>query len=277
MACLPEVGSYVLPQDLRVRCPAINHPTCDYVRTDHMCVRRPIDPVPAAVGTRSGDCALLGTGKAGVPVARGGSASLRDCTATGSAGSGVAVDDGGDVSLGPGTGRRHPGARRAHLSRRQGLAHRLRPHPRHRCRDMPGRDRPRVRHRLHGPHQPGRRTAVHPARPRPDRGPAGKLRQQPAGRPTDAGAGRRSPSRPGRAHTPPGRDRPPHGNCTTEEPLALVGEQARAAGYVCAPSAREALRHHLDALPRSRTSGNARPARRIVEQTMTRRSGRLGA
>ncbi|MEU9559173.1 right-handed parallel beta-helix repeat-containing protein [Streptomyces fumanus] len=65
-------------------------------------------------------------------------------------------------------------------------------------------------------------------------------------------------------------------NYTTEELLAIVGEQARTAGYVCAPATLEALRHHLDALPRSRSFGNARLARQIVEQMMTRQAGRLG-
>ncbi|MCX5355685.1 right-handed parallel beta-helix repeat-containing protein [Streptomyces mirabilis] len=65
-------------------------------------------------------------------------------------------------------------------------------------------------------------------------------------------------------------------NYSTDELLAIVQEQAGTAGYECAPETLEALRAHLDALPRSRSFGNARLARQLVEQMMTRQAGRLG-
>ncbi|MFD8725073.1 hypothetical protein ACFV2H_45815 [Streptomyces sp. NPDC059629] len=43
----------------------------------------------------------------------------------------------------------------------------------------------------------------------------------------------------------------------------------------CAPSALEALRAHLEAVPRDRSFGNARLARLMVENMMTRQAGRL--
>ncbi|MER5697979.1 sporulation protein, partial [Streptomyces mirabilis] len=62
---------------------------------------------------------------------------------------------------------------------------------------------------------------------------------------------------------------------TTEELLTIVGEQTAAAGYECAPETVEALRTYLDAIPRDRSFGNARLARRLVEGMMTRQAGRL--
>ncbi|NEC34712.1 right-handed parallel beta-helix repeat-containing protein [Streptomyces rubrogriseus] len=65
-------------------------------------------------------------------------------------------------------------------------------------------------------------------------------------------------------------------NYSTDELLAIVQEQAGTAGYECAPETLKALRVHLDAVPRSRSFGNARLARQLVEQMMTRQAGRLG-
>ncbi|MFM9499004.1 right-handed parallel beta-helix repeat-containing protein [Streptomyces galilaeus] len=68
----------------------------------------------------------------------------------------------------------------------------------------------------------------------------------------------------------------PFENYTTEELLAIIGEQTREAGYVCAPQTLAALEEHLTTLPRTQTFGNARLARQLVEAMMTRQAGRLG-
>ncbi|MET8566421.1 right-handed parallel beta-helix repeat-containing protein [Streptomyces flaveolus] len=65
-------------------------------------------------------------------------------------------------------------------------------------------------------------------------------------------------------------------NYSTDELVAIVQEQAAAAGYACAEETLDALRVHLDSLPRSRSFGNARLARQLLEQMMTRQAGRLG-
>lgn len=64
---------------------------------------------------------------------------------------------------------------------------------------------------------------------------------------------------------------------STDELLSIIDEQAATAGYVCAPATREALRAHLDALPRTRSFGNARLARQLMETMMTRQAGRLAS
>jgi SpoVK/Ycf46/Vps4 family AAA+-type ATPase len=66
-------------------------------------------------------------------------------------------------------------------------------------------------------------------------------------------------------------------NYSTEELLAIIKEQTSTAGYECSPETVEALRIHLDGLPRSRSFGNARLARQLVETMMTRQAGRLGS
>ncbi|WP_217560958.1 right-handed parallel beta-helix repeat-containing protein [Streptomyces sp. GbtcB6] len=63
---------------------------------------------------------------------------------------------------------------------------------------------------------------------------------------------------------------------TTAELLEIVGEMTASAGYKCAPATLEALHAHLDGVPRDRSFGNARLARRLVESMMTRQAGRLG-
>ncbi|WP_318219096.1 right-handed parallel beta-helix repeat-containing protein [Streptomyces sp. SCL15-6] len=68
----------------------------------------------------------------------------------------------------------------------------------------------------------------------------------------------------------------PFENYTTEELLSIVEEQTRTAGYACAPETVTALEAHLRALPRTRSFGNARLVRQLVEAMMTRQAGRLG-
>ncbi|WP_071659487.1 right-handed parallel beta-helix repeat-containing protein [Streptomyces humi] len=64
---------------------------------------------------------------------------------------------------------------------------------------------------------------------------------------------------------------------STGELLSIMEEQATTAGYVCAPPTVEALRVHLDSLPRTRSFGNARLARQLLETMMTRQAGRLAS
>ncbi|MFD7134893.1 AAA family ATPase [Streptomyces sp. NPDC059894] len=64
---------------------------------------------------------------------------------------------------------------------------------------------------------------------------------------------------------------------STDELLSITEKQAATAGYVCAPATVAALRAHIDALPRTRSFGNARLARQILETMMTRQAGRLSA
>ncbi|GGJ29372.1 hypothetical protein GCM10010121_045830 [Streptomyces brasiliensis] len=64
---------------------------------------------------------------------------------------------------------------------------------------------------------------------------------------------------------------------STDELLSIMAEQATTAGYVCAPPTVEALRVHLDGLPRTKSFGNARLARQLLETMMTRQAGRLAA
>ncbi len=65
-------------------------------------------------------------------------------------------------------------------------------------------------------------------------------------------------------------------NYSTDELLEIIDEQTSSAGYVCGAETRTALRAHLDDLPRTRSFGNARLARQLVETMVTRQAGRLG-
>ncbi|MFJ2952888.1 right-handed parallel beta-helix repeat-containing protein [Streptomyces sp. NPDC087226] len=65
-------------------------------------------------------------------------------------------------------------------------------------------------------------------------------------------------------------------NYSTDELLAIIDEQATTAGYALAPATLDVLRGRLDAVPRTRSFGNARLARQLVEEMMTRQAGRLG-
>ncbi|MFI5635352.1 right-handed parallel beta-helix repeat-containing protein [Streptomyces sp. NPDC051664] len=64
---------------------------------------------------------------------------------------------------------------------------------------------------------------------------------------------------------------------STSELVAIIAEMTSTAGYECAPATFDALREHLDSIPRDRSFGNARLARRFVETMMTRQAGRLGS
>nr|WP_202451928.1 right-handed parallel beta-helix repeat-containing protein [Streptomyces sp. SID4948] len=64
---------------------------------------------------------------------------------------------------------------------------------------------------------------------------------------------------------------------TTAELIEIIKEMTGTAGYKCSPATVEALRDHLDTVPRTRSFGNARLARQLVESMMTRQAGRLGS
>ncbi|MEV5384460.1 right-handed parallel beta-helix repeat-containing protein [Streptomyces sp. NPDC052721] len=67
------------------------------------------------------------------------------------------------------------------------------------------------------------------------------------------------------------------GNYSSDELVTIVRQHAAAASYDCAPGTASALRRYFDSLPRDRTFGNGRLARRILEGMITRQAGRLSA
>ncbi|AKZ54123.1 putative sporulation protein K-like protein [Streptomyces ambofaciens ATCC 23877] len=64
---------------------------------------------------------------------------------------------------------------------------------------------------------------------------------------------------------------------STDELVTIVSRHAAASGYECAAATVEALRAHVDAVPRDRSFGNARLARQLLETMMTSQARRLGA
>ncbi|MBZ9640926.1 AAA family ATPase, partial [Streptomyces sp. PSKA30] len=67
------------------------------------------------------------------------------------------------------------------------------------------------------------------------------------------------------------------GNYSSDELVTIVRQHATAAHYDCAPGTASALRAYFDSLPRDRTFGNGRLARRVLEGMITRQAGRLSA
>ena len=65
-------------------------------------------------------------------------------------------------------------------------------------------------------------------------------------------------------------------NYSTDELLDILTRAASGYGYDCSPEALVALGTYIDALPRDRSFGNARTARRLLETMMTRQAGRIG-
>ncbi|MFC8566028.1 right-handed parallel beta-helix repeat-containing protein [Streptomyces sp. NPDC057245] len=63
---------------------------------------------------------------------------------------------------------------------------------------------------------------------------------------------------------------------STDELVTIVSRHAAASGYECAEDTVEALRTHVDAVPRDRSFGNARLARQLLESMMTNQARRLG-
>ncbi|MEW2168178.1 right-handed parallel beta-helix repeat-containing protein [Streptomyces sp. NPDC007084] len=66
-------------------------------------------------------------------------------------------------------------------------------------------------------------------------------------------------------------------NYTTDELVSIVEQHATTSGYECAPATVEALRAHIAGLPRDRSFGNARTARKLLEGMLTRHARRMGA
>ncbi|MGW0581624.1 right-handed parallel beta-helix repeat-containing protein, partial [Streptomyces sp. NPDC002920] len=64
---------------------------------------------------------------------------------------------------------------------------------------------------------------------------------------------------------------------SADDLVVIVERQATASGYTCAPRLLDLLRHHLAALPRDRSFGNARYARQVFESLVTRQAFRLSA
>ncbi|MFI1398196.1 right-handed parallel beta-helix repeat-containing protein [Streptomyces sp. NPDC020681] len=64
-------------------------------------------------------------------------------------------------------------------------------------------------------------------------------------------------------------------NYTTDELITIVQRHAETSGYECAPGTVEVLRAHIDELPRDRSFGNARLARKLLESMITRQARRL--
>ncbi len=64
-------------------------------------------------------------------------------------------------------------------------------------------------------------------------------------------------------------------NYTTDDLVTIVHRMALSNGYECAPETVIALRRHFAAVERDETFGNARYARQVLENMMTRQAGRL--
>ena len=62
---------------------------------------------------------------------------------------------------------------------------------------------------------------------------------------------------------------------TTEELVTIAQRHATASGYECAPETLDAIRAHVDLLPRDRSFGNARLARQLLERMMSQQARRL--
>ncbi|MFD9545459.1 right-handed parallel beta-helix repeat-containing protein [Streptomyces sp. NPDC060022] len=64
---------------------------------------------------------------------------------------------------------------------------------------------------------------------------------------------------------------------STDELITIIERHSAVSGYECPPDTVTALRAHIDAIPRNRSFGNARLARRLLENLMTRQASRLGS
>lgn len=64
---------------------------------------------------------------------------------------------------------------------------------------------------------------------------------------------------------------------STDELVEIMNGYAAVSGYDCSPATLEALRAHLDLLPRDRSFGNARTARKTLESMMTLQARRIGS
>ncbi|MER6088482.1 right-handed parallel beta-helix repeat-containing protein [Streptomyces bluensis] len=66
-------------------------------------------------------------------------------------------------------------------------------------------------------------------------------------------------------------------NYTTDELITIMERHAEESGYTCAADTLDALRTHIEAIPRDRTFGNARLARQLLETMFTHQARRLTA
>ncbi|MBT3150429.1 AAA family ATPase [Streptomyces sp. CHD11] len=64
-------------------------------------------------------------------------------------------------------------------------------------------------------------------------------------------------------------------NYSTRELVDIISQHAAAAGYECDADTLALLHDHVDAIPRDRSFGNARLARRLLESMMTHQARRL--
>jgi SpoVK/Ycf46/Vps4 family AAA+-type ATPase len=64
---------------------------------------------------------------------------------------------------------------------------------------------------------------------------------------------------------------------STDELVTIIERHAGSSGYECAPGTLAALRAHVGAIPRDRSFGNARLARQLMENMITRQARRLAA
>ncbi|MEU7178096.1 MULTISPECIES: right-handed parallel beta-helix repeat-containing protein [Streptomyces] len=62
---------------------------------------------------------------------------------------------------------------------------------------------------------------------------------------------------------------------SADDLVVIVEQQALSGGYVCGPELAGLLRAHFAAVPRDRSFGNARYARKVFESMVTRQAGRL--
>ncbi|WP_405576424.1 right-handed parallel beta-helix repeat-containing protein [Streptomyces sp. NBC_01092] len=64
---------------------------------------------------------------------------------------------------------------------------------------------------------------------------------------------------------------------TSDELVTIVRQHATAAGYDCGPGTGAVLRDYFNTLARDRSFGNARLARQVLEEMITRQAGRLSS
>jgi SpoVK/Ycf46/Vps4 family AAA+-type ATPase len=62
---------------------------------------------------------------------------------------------------------------------------------------------------------------------------------------------------------------------TSDQLMTIFCQHAGTAGYECPAETLDLLRAHFDQVPRGRTFGNGRYARKVLEEVVTRQAGRL--
>jgi AAA lid domain-containing protein len=64
-------------------------------------------------------------------------------------------------------------------------------------------------------------------------------------------------------------------NYTADELITIFCQHAAISGYECADETLAILRAHFDLVPRDRSFGNGRYARKVLEEVISRQAGRL--